>query len=223
MLAYTNVMKIAFRSMLALVAMLAGSAGIAHGRPYLDASHLGQLNRYDVVLLSDPIGSGLLRHQAVGVFDAPPRDVFRVVTSYNRYREYIPRIDSRVMSQKNDETLVRVEADLPWPMRSVWVDARYHHDIPYAEAYRVRFGMVRGNMLRYEGSLLIEPFGPGRTTVTYELLAEPDTRLPKAWVQRALGHTVSSFVHYLRGRVNTLQRQAAANAQSALSPAIPAR
>ena len=215
-------MRLALPSLLALAALWVVAPGVARARPALDARQVGQLTRYDVVLFSEPIGSGLIRHRAVGMFNAPPKEVFRVATGYEHYGEYIPRIESRVMSRKKDEAVVRVKADLPWPMRNVWVDARYHSDLLYAETYRVRFGMVGGNMLRYEGSLLIEPFGQGRTTVTYELLAEPNSRLPTAWVQRALGRTAFSFVHYLRSRVGMLQRQAidAAHRQAPV-PAVP--
>jgi ribosome-associated toxin RatA of RatAB toxin-antitoxin module len=209
--------------MLVLVAVLAGGGRVAEGRPYLDDRHLGQLVRYDVLLLSDPDGAGLLRHRAIGMFDAPPKEVFQVATSYDQYREYIPRIDSHVMSRKDNEALVRVEADLPWPMPNVWVDARYCQDAPSTEVYRVRFDMVRGNMRRYEGSLLIEPFGPGKATVTYELLAEPNSHLPRAWVQRALGRTALSFVNYLRSRVNNLQRQAARRQAAQRQAPAPAK
>lgn len=199
-----------FRGIIAptvMLAVLTATGGSGWARPQLDDQRLRRLSDYDVLLFSDPAGPGLVRHKAIGVFDAAPEEIFRIASNFSSYREYIPHIASRVLAQEGGETLVHLKAALPWPLRDLWVDARYQYDMPDDNAYRMRFGMVKGNLRRYEGSLLIEPFGDGRTTVTYELLADPQLSLPRSWVQRSVGHGVSNFVHCLRGRVNHLMQQ----------------
>lgn len=193
--------------------VLLASPQLGLARPVMDAQRQEQLSRYEVVLQSESIGAGVQRHRAVGLFDSSPEEIFRIATSYERYSEYMPRIvASHVISQGTEQALVTLEADLPWPMSNLWVFARYQTesflDDMDRQAYRVRFGMLRGNLLRYEGVLLIEPFGDGRATVTYELLAEPETRMPRSWVQRSIGRGVSNFVHYLRARVSHCHRLA---------------
>lgn len=208
-----GLMKERLQAGLLATLLLSPASGSALASTAWDASRSAQFARHEVIHLAEPAGGGLLRHRAVALFDYPPEVVFRVATSYDRYVEYMPRITScHVLSQSPEQALVAFEADLPWPLANIWVQARYQHDLFSSEdgdrtGYRVRFTMLRGNLLRYEGSLLIEPYGEGRTTVTYELLAEPESKLPRGMVQRLLGRGVSNFVHYLRARVNNSQRR----------------
>jgi hypothetical protein len=194
----------------ALIAALLATSRMAFALPALPAQRVEQLGRYDVLLLSEPAGEGLLRHQAIGVFDATPEQVLGVAANVDLYRSYVPGIAaSKTLWQGPTEKEVVLEADLPWPLRNLWVQVRV--DVDRAElgprTHRVRFSLVRGNMLRYEGSILIEPFGEGRTAVTYEILALPDLRLPRSWLQHAAGRGARTFVHALRSRVNHLMRQ----------------
>lgn len=211
-------------SLAALLALVV-AARSAEARDGL-VPRLAQLMRYDVIRSSEPAGDGLLRHRAQGVFDAAPEDVFRVVTSYGTYSEYMPRIlDSRVAWQGTD-AIVALTADMPWPMPNLWVEARFQHDSPALDRYRVRFSLIRGNVLRYEGSLFIEPcpMDESKSLVTYELVTQLDTGLPRGWLQGMVGRGVYNFVHYVRGRVNLLQRQGVLhNLPFALLGAVPTR
>jgi ribosome-associated toxin RatA of RatAB toxin-antitoxin module len=205
-------MALLFRTVVFGVALLGLSA---EARPRLDDRRMGQLSRYDVLLFSDPAGGGLYRHKAIGVFDASPEDVFKVATTYERYSEYMPRVtQSQIVWQSGELSMVYLAADLPWPLSNAWIYARFQHDPQYDQTFRVRFAMVRGNLLRYEGSLLIEPFGDGRTAVTYELLAQPDSRLPRALLQSTIGRGAANFVHCLRGRINALLHKGLLHAPS---------
>lgn len=204
--------------------LLGSSPGLA--RPVTEAQRQEQLSRYEVVLISEPQAAGGLRHRAMGLFDASAEEIFRIATSYERYSEYMPRIvASHVVSQGSEHALVTLEAALPWPMSNLWVLARYQTDAFLddndRQAYRVRFSMVRGNLLRYEGLLLIEPYGEGRATVTYELVAEPDTRMPRSWVQRSVGRGVSNFVNFLRARVSQCHRLMRASVAGELCTSRP--
>jgi hypothetical protein len=86
------------------------------------------------------------------------------------------------------------------------VTARYTHEKLPGQIYRVRFAMVRGTLKQYVGSLYIEPFGPGKTAVTYELVAEPDTIAPKSAINHGIKRSTGNFVHALRQRINELHR-----------------
>ena len=166
-----------------------------------------RLGRYEVTLHSEPIAPGVVRHRAAGIFDAAPEAVLRVATRYDEYREYMPRvIASRTVSRAPGEAVVLLEAEMPWPLPIAWAYTRFRSEPHQGHGELVRFSMVRGNMLRYEGSLVIEPYDRGRSLVTYELVAQPDLRLPRAWVQPLIGRGAASFLHSLRSRINHLQR-----------------
>lgn len=190
----------------ALVALLLAS-GAAEARPSLDPARLARLARYDVLVFADPWKDGIDRGKAIGVFDATPEEVFRVASDYARWKEYLPRVrGSEVVSTSGTASLVEMTADLPWPAGRSQVWARYVAQKLPGEIYRIRFEMVRGSMKKYLGSIYIEPFSPGKTALTYELVAEPDVLAPDSLINRSIRHTALGFVNALRQRVNDLHR-----------------
>jgi ribosome-associated toxin RatA of RatAB toxin-antitoxin module len=193
---------------LAAAALVAGLVAVpAQARPTLDNGRLGELASYQVLTFTDPFGNGINRGKAIGVVDGTPEEVFRVATDYAKYREFMPRVvASEVKEQQKNQALVDITAALRWPAGTTWVEARYTNEALPGDIYRVRFNMVRGNLKRYLGTLYIEPFAPGKTAVTYELVAEPDTIAPKSAVNHGVVRSAGNFVHALRQRVNDLHR-----------------
>ena len=188
---------------LALVAL----AGLAHARPTLDAARLDLLSHYEVLTFTDPFNKGIERGKAIGVIDATPEEVFRVATDYAKYRDFMPRVVSSIVKEQDAaHALVELTAELRWPARDSTVTARYTHEKLPGDIYRVRFDMVGGSLLQYGGSLYIEPFGPGKTAVTYELVAEPDTIAPKSAINKGVKRSTGNFIHALRQRINELHR-----------------
>src|SRR5262249_12950932 len=72
--------------------------------------------------------------------------------------------------------------------------------------YRVRFARLSGQIKQYVGQVYIEPWSPGRTAVTYELVVEPDVLAPRSAINRSIRHSASGFVHALRQRIGDLHR-----------------
>jgi ribosome-associated toxin RatA of RatAB toxin-antitoxin module len=197
----------AAHSLAAGAAVFIGLAGLAFARPTLDTARLDQLSRYEVLTFNDPFKSGIDRGKAIGVIDATSEEVFRIVTDYAHYRDFMPRVTaSSVKEQARDSATVEMTAELRWPAGDSTVTARYHYERLPGDIYRVRFDMVNGSLKQYLGSLYIEPFAPGQTSVTYELVAEPDTIAPKSAINKGVRRSTSNFVHALRQRINELHR-----------------
>jgi ribosome-associated toxin RatA of RatAB toxin-antitoxin module len=197
---------LAIRS-LAISSLLLGLTASAGARPTLDASRLGELSRYQVLTFTDPFAGGIDRGKAIGVLDATPEEVFRVATDYEKYRDFMPRIVSSVVKELGqNQAVVQLIAALRWPAGTTTVEARYQNEMLPGDIYRVRFNMVRGTLKRYLGMLYIEPFAPGKTAVTYELVAEPDTIAPKSAINHGIVRSAGNFIHALRQRVNDLHR-----------------
>jgi ribosome-associated toxin RatA of RatAB toxin-antitoxin module len=190
-----------------LFAAIVIGATSADARPSLDSERLGRLGQYEVLVFADPAGSGLEKGKAIGVFDATPEEVYRVVTDYAKWKDYLPKVrDSSVLERSGEEALVATVAELPWPVGAARVEARYVQARLRGEIYRIEFSMVRGSMRRYRGTMYIEPWTAGKAAVTYELVAEPDFLVPKGRVNRMVLRSASGFVHALRQRVNELHR-----------------
>ena len=179
----------------------------AQARPVLDERRLEQLSKYDVLMFSDPYAGGFDKGKAIGVFDATPEEVFRVVTDLGKYKDYMPLIySSDVMNRGRSEALVRIGAEIPWPAGKSWVDAHYQWERKPGEIFAVDFDMIQGTMKHFLGRLYIEPWSSGKASVTYELVAVPSVYAPKSVVNRGIKRLVGHFVHALRQRVNELHR-----------------
>ncbi len=186
--------------------------GAAHAKPALSPDGLNRLGHYEVLTFTDPGGNGINKGKAIGVFDATPDEVFRVATEYEHYPDFAPRVvSSKVLDRQGDQrALVMLATDLPWPVSKAWVYAQFEHDHIGPDTYRVRFWQLKGSMKRYSGSIYIEPWvkwkGGGKSAVTYELLAEPDTSTPKRMINNRVEDAVAKYIHSLRQRINDLRR-----------------
>ncbi|HEX8954295.1 MAG TPA: SRPBCC family protein [Polyangia bacterium] len=197
----------AYRSLVGSALFACALSSTAAARPTLDSARLGELAQYQVLTFNDPFKNGIERGKAIGVIDATPEEVFRVATDYAKYHDFMPRVTrSTVKEASRDHALVEMQAELRWPAGSSAVTARYTHEKLPGEIYRVRFDMVDGSLKQYLGSLYIEPFSPGKTAITYELVAEPDTVAPKGAINRGIKRSTGNFVHALRQRINELHR-----------------
>lgn len=205
----------------ALFVLVCAPAG---ARPTLDAERLSELAHYQVLTFTDPFAGGIERGKAIGVIDATPEEVFRVATDYAKYRDFMPKVvSSTVREQAKDHALVELHAELRWPAGASTVTARYTHEKLPGDIYRVRFAMVQGTLKQYLGSLYIEPFAKGKTAVTYELVAEPDTIAPKSAINRGIQRSTGNFVHALRQRINELHRLGYLHPEPMPAPKHPGR
>lgn len=188
--------------------LLAVLASPASARPVLPGDGLARLDRYDVLTFTDPAGDGMRKGKAIGVFDAMPDEIFRVLTEYERYPEFTPQVVATqvVDRQGDDRALVSLATRFPWPVRDAWVLAQFEHQQRGDGTYRIRFWQVRGTMRRYAGDVLIEPWSSSRSSVTYELLAEPHARLSRRYINNRISDAAGRYVHALRQRVNELHR-----------------
>ncbi|HEX2568085.1 MAG TPA: SRPBCC family protein [Polyangia bacterium] len=199
-------------SAMVLAALLASSRATA--RPSLAPDQVkGLVDRWEVLSFSDPVGDGIVQGKAIGYFHVPAEQVFRVVTDYQHYPEFAPRISSvQVVDRQGDRrAFVRLQTDLPWPVSDAWVYAQFEHEQLADGGYRIRFWQIKGSMKRYYGTILIEPWvqyddGGGECSVTYELVAEPATSLaPKRYINHKIVDATSKWVHALRLHINQLR------------------
>ena len=195
------------RTLLGSALLIGALATPAAARPTLDSARLDSIARYEVLTFNDPFKNGIERGKAIGVIDATPEEVFRVATDYAKYRDFMPRVtNSTVREATPDSAIVELHAELRWPAGASTVTARYTTEKLPGDIYRVRFDRVSGDLRQYWGSLYIEPFSPGKTAVTYELVAEPEMMAPKGAINRGIKRSTGNFVHALRQRINDLHR-----------------
>ena len=179
---------------------------MAHARPTLDSDRLAELGAYNVLTFADPSGGGIDRGKAIGVIDATPEDeVFRVVTDFTKYQEYMPRVSGVEQITRNDDSaqVMLTAVELPFPAGRTWIEVDSSLRAPHGrDLSHPLLDMKRGNMKQYLGSLYIEPWSATKTAITYELVAEPNVTAPKSFVNKGVRRSVGKFVHALRQHIN---------------------
>lgn len=186
----------------------------AAAKPVLTTEQYSTIERYDVLSFADPQPGGIDRQKAIGLFDATPDEVERVITDYARWSEFMPKVrQSDVYQCAGRACSVHLVAELRWPVGRSWLNAQFELE-PRGDSFVITFqrvaGPAGGTMRRYEGRIFIEPYrtadGVLRLTVTYELLAEPDLLAPKHAINSFTKRSTAGFVHALRQRINELHQ-----------------
>jgi len=164
------------------------------------------------VYMRDRSGTDVKELKAVGLIDAPPEVVFRVLSDYDRYREVMPYteeskvvateegkvvhfytvIDAPVVS-KRDYTL-RIVDESEWKGGHGYLKSRW---TPSDKGPAPKEGVVR--VKSNDGSWTLEPIDDGaRTRATYLLYTDPGGSLPTFLINKANSSTIPDIYEALR-------------------------
>jgi len=125
-------------------------------------------------------GSPARLGKVIGMIDAPPALVWKIVTHYEQYVEFMPLVvESRVeqmgpatckLYQKYKLKLGGINFGAVLPV-SYWLELKMNHN---ARLYHIDWDMLAGDIKNTYGSWDLEPFGPGgrQTKLTYQLYFE---------------------------------------------------
>jgi ribosome-associated toxin RatA of RatAB toxin-antitoxin module len=160
----------------------------------------------DIRVWSEPVtGSDTPWAIVESVVDAPPADVWSLVSRCADYSKHMPRIAaSRELSREGDEsksfsTTCEVTADLPFPLSDLTSVSRADHTVVPGERYVRRWQMVRGDYDVNEGSwTLVALDGGKRTKATYRIRARPKIPLPDKMLASAQQGTLPDLMRSLR-------------------------
>jgi hypothetical protein len=152
-----------------------------------------RLEKGEIVATSVP-GSGVRAGRAVALIDAPPRVLRDLLSSFGEYQGYVPRITASRMLKGNRFV---VECDLPWPVNRTWVYGQYNAGTRDGVEI-VTWKMLNGTLRSYEGAAWIQPYGKGRSLVTYQMLAVPHIVAPDALMNLGLRSATENMLEALR-------------------------
>jgi len=170
-----------------LLIMCASPAALAEDR-------LGpRLEKGEIVATSVP-GSGVRAARAVGLIDAPPRVLRDLLAGFGNYQSFVPRI---IASRALKGNRFVVECEFPWPVNRTWVYIQANAGSRDG-AEVVTWKMLNGTLKSYEGAAWIQPYGKGRSLVTYQMLAVPHILAPDALMNLGLRSAAEGMVEALR-------------------------
>jgi ribosome-associated toxin RatA of RatAB toxin-antitoxin module len=115
-----------------------------------------------------------------GVVNAPPDDVWRAITAYDRYNEFLPLVATAELRRRSGNTAWQyLKMDMPWPFIKHWVINENQED-------RARgilsFKQAEGNVKLEYGYWQVTPLPDGKTRLLYNLTADPWMDFVPSWL-----------------------------------------
>lgn len=137
--------------------------------------------------------------QAVGLIKASPAAVWKVLTSYERYQTFMPRVKQCQVQRRQGHIVdALIKLDAPWPFANTWYVNRYFLN---PASYTIRWTMVKGSIKHNEGYWQLKPSGK-HTMVYYSVKADTGIRLVPQWViDNVTKTTVPAIYKALRGQL----------------------
>lgn len=149
-----------------------------------------------------------------GVIDFPPERVYRAVTDYANYDEFMPFVKRAdvVRTLPDGAVLSTQRLDLPGPFGerhyTLSVRSRVERKGPGqgkgpAKVWRTEWAYVpgSGNIADQRGSWTLEELAPGRTLATFRLYTDPGGAVPGWMMEKAVAETLPYVFDGLRQHV----------------------
>jgi len=152
-------------------------------------------------------GTPVKKATAVAVVDASPEQVFRVLTDYDSFTQFMPYCKKvQVQKADGDQSQVRFELDFPWPIGDRYyvlelTDRRERKGESVVLASRWTYVPDSGNINDTYGSWEVWPYNDGESFVRYTVFTDPGGRVPGWAANMATDVAVPSVIEGLRKRV----------------------
>jgi ribosome-associated toxin RatA of RatAB toxin-antitoxin module len=186
-------------------------AGLAHAaEPALSQQEVARLERGEVVtrfwkLPGTNIGAGL----AVGLVQARPEQVFRVIADVARYKEYMQRVvESRIARREGPRYWFYYRIDMPWPLPDQWFVTKNVHVVDARRrVFRRNWTLDTGTFARNDGYWLVGPWRGDAARVVYSTVLQPKGAIPQLVINHATSKALPRAITTLRARVAELRRR----------------
>ncbi|HVR96845.1 MAG TPA: SRPBCC family protein [Thermoanaerobaculia bacterium] len=142
-----------------------------------------------------------------GVIAAPPERVFRALTDYQYFDEFMPFVESSDAAPQPDGTVISFQRlDLPAPIGDRFYKIRARAAVEgkgKSRVWRTRWSYVpgSGNVADHHGSWSLVELSPGRTLATCQLYTDPGGNVPDWAMDRATRKSLPWIFDGLRQQV----------------------
>jgi len=142
-----------------------------------------------------------------GVIEAPPERVFRALTDYGHWSEFMPFLQKSAASPRPDGSAVAEHVmKLPAPTGERRYRVRLRQRVetgPAGKTWTIDWAYVpgSGNVKDHHGSWTLTALGPGRTLAVLRLYTDPGGFTPGWAVERGTAETIPWIFHGLRQHV----------------------
>lgn len=142
-----------------------------------------------------------------GVIEAPPERVFRALTDYGHWSEFMPFLQKSGARPGPDGAVLGDHLmKLPAPMGERHYQVRFRQRVengPAGRTWTIDWTYVKGsgNVADHHGSWTLKEQGPGRTWAVLRLYTDPGGLTPRWAVDRGTSETIPWIFHGLRQHV----------------------
>jgi ribosome-associated toxin RatA of RatAB toxin-antitoxin module len=146
---------------------------------------------------------------AIALVDAPPEQVFAVLTDYNEFTRFMPYCKKvKLQKRKDEKSWVRFELDFPWPIGDrhyvlQMTDRREEVAGTPVLVSRWTYEPDSGNINDSKGSWELIAYGPKRSFVRYTVFTDPGGSVPNWAGNMATEVAVPKVIQGLRERAKT--------------------
>lgn len=133
-------------------------------------------------------GTGIPQITVMGVMEAPPDKVWRIIDDCNGYRRSMPRIiRSKELSRTGGRVICQTEVEMPFPFSNLHSESESMSTVAEGKWSR-SFHQTRGDYAKNEGAWQLTPCGDGdqHTRVEYVVHAVIRTAVPDALVRSGM-------------------------------------
>lgn len=196
------------RSLIAILAALLFVPTAAQaGAPTVSASAERKLRKGGVIIKElEPTNGDGVAAQVTGLVDAPPAEVWKVITDCDGYQRFMPRTaKSGVRGTLPNGQKCFVEIDMPFPFDNLWSVVAARHSQGADGSYVRRWSLLEGTYSRNNGSWSLYPYDNGtKTLLVYRLDADPDVTLPDWIISSAQTSALPDLFDAVRKRVRKI-------------------
>ena len=200
-----------------VVAFLVCTPILAHAQmsaesPEVEGERKSKLEAGEILVETSNEDDGI-HTDLIGVVDAPPEQVWEVISDYDSQSEWMPDLkeESRVLEREDGDEICLSANDFPWPLADRTYKLRYRYEqetVDGVERFVATWSYVdgSGNIDDIDGYWLVQPFDGDdeRTLVRQQTIVDLGVSVPGFLMKRGSRNKLPNIIEALRERVGTL-------------------
>lgn len=150
------------------------------------------------------LDNGITRVTGKILIDAPPEDVWTVITDYNNHQNFIPKVlESRLLSNNGTRQVLyqRGKSGMLFFRKTVQITLQVESE----PVSRISFKILEGDFRIYQGNWLLEAL-PGKraSMLTFEATIQPDFFAPSFFVRSVQKNDLPKILEAVKLRSESL-------------------
>ncbi len=148
-------------------------------------------------------GSDIPQAIVTAVIDAPPADVWALISDCSKYKTNMIRVvEAREISRKGNDVTCEVTTGMPFPFSNLRAKTLAKHTVG-PPVWSREWNLIEGDFVSNTGGWRIQAFDleGTKSLVVYTVHAVPDMMVPDSLIRKAQRDTLPDLMKHLRKKV----------------------